>query len=68
MNAAETRLEPLLYSIAEGRRALGGISRTTVWRMINAGQLQTVKIGNRTFLRAESIRRLAAEGAETATD
>lgn len=34
---------------------LGGIGRTTVYRLINAGQLTRVNIGRRAFITAESI-------------
>ena len=68
MTACGVEPEQLLYSIRDGRRILGGIGRTTVWRMINAGQLETVKIGGRTFLKAESVRRAAADGAATAAE
>jgi excisionase family DNA binding protein len=35
-----------------------GLSRTTIYRLIGDGQLETVKIGNRTLIRMTSIRSL----------
>lgn len=46
----------LLLSYDEARFvALGGISRTTLWELINRGELTRVKIGSRAFITTESI-------------
>ena len=52
--------EKLLYSIPETGLALG-VARSTIYNLIAAGQLQIVKIGRRTLVRAVSIRNLAGE-------
>ena len=45
----------LLVPIPEVRTRLGGLSRTTVYDLINAGELVKVKIGARGFVTADSI-------------
>ncbi len=52
----------LLYSITETVEVLG-VGRTTIYGLIGEGKLQTVKIGRRTLVTAESISRLAAPHA-----
>lgn len=45
-----------LIPIEEARTTrLGGIGRTTVYRLINAGELTRVNIGRRAFITANSI-------------
>jgi hypothetical protein len=50
----------VLYSIPETQKALGGLGRNSVYNLINGGKLETVKIGRRTLVKADSIRALAA--------
>jgi len=47
--------DQLLVSIEEARGKLGNISRTTVYQLINDGELTKVNIGTRGFITAESI-------------
>ena len=54
-------MEPLCLSINDTAHALG-IGRTKIYELINAGQLETVKIGRRTLVRIASIRAIAKEG------
>lgn len=54
-------MEPYLASIADAQRALG-IGRTTAYRLIDAGQLEKVKIGRRTLIKIASIKALVDEG------
>lgn len=54
-------MQALLASIPDAQRALG-IGRSTAYRLIDAGKLQTVKIGRRTLIRVSSIEALAGEG------
>jgi excisionase family DNA binding protein len=54
-------MEPYLASISDAQRALG-IGRTTAYRLIDAGKLETVKIGRRTLIKIASIKALAGEG------
>jgi hypothetical protein len=52
------RLHTIKDGCAEAR-----ISPATTWRLIGRGVLKTVKIGRRTLITDESLRRLVAEGA-----
>ena len=58
-------MEPICASINETARALG-VGRTKIYELINAGRLETVKIGRRTLVRTDSIRALAGEGGTDA--
>lgn len=44
-----------LVPIADAQIALGGISRTTLYRLVSDGALTRVNIGRRAFVTAESI-------------
>ena len=46
------------YSIDEARELLGGISRTTMWRMEKAGQIHIVTIRGRRIIPKSEIERL----------
>lgn len=48
-------METLLVSVEEAARAIGG-SRSTVYRLIESGDLARVKIGRRALVTAESVR------------
>jgi excisionase family DNA binding protein len=50
-------IEPLTRSIKDAGKLLG-LSRTTIYRLIGEGQLETVRIGNRTLIKTASIRSL----------
>jgi excisionase family DNA binding protein len=52
-------MERLAYSINETARALS-LGRTSIYAMIADGRLEAFKLGRRTLIRAESIRRLVA--------
>jgi len=52
-------LEPLAVSINDTAKALG-IGRTSIYAMLADGRLESFKLGRRTLIRAESIRRLVA--------
>lgn len=47
----------IAYPIADACRAVG-IGRTNLYRLINEGKLEARKIGGRTLIPAESLRRL----------
>jgi hypothetical protein len=49
----------------EAGRAMGGISRRQVYRLIQRGELTKVQIGTRTFVTAESIRAYVDRLTET---
>jgi excisionase family DNA binding protein len=54
MDLAERDLR--ILSIPEVREALP-VSRTSVYNLVDQGELQRVKIGDRTFITAESVKR-----------
>lgn len=51
-------MEPLAISINEAARALS-IGRSSVYALLKAGRLEAIKIGRRTLLTTESIKRLS---------
>lgn len=53
----QNAMDRLAYSINETARALS-LGRTSIYAMIADGRLQAFKLGRRTLIRAESIRRL----------
>ncbi|MFL0288797.1 helix-turn-helix domain-containing protein [Mycobacterium sp. SMC-21] len=46
---------PLLISIADAQKRMGGLSRGMVYRLINAGEINRVNIGSRVFVTTESL-------------
>ena len=58
---------PLAYSPTDAARALS-VGRSTLYRLIADGRLPTVKIGTRTLIPAEAVRRVANEGTEGPRD
>ena len=53
----EKMQEPLLLTLEEASQKLGGLSRTKLFELMRDGYLQPVKIGRRTFLTLEVLRR-----------
>ena len=53
----------LVYSIQEAAHACG-LSRATLYRLIAAGKLRTVKVGARRLIPVDSIETLLREGAK----
>lgn len=52
-----SRTEPLAYSVADACRALS-IGKSNLYNMINAGKVETRKLGRRTLIPATSLRKL----------
>jgi excisionase family DNA binding protein len=50
-------LEPLTVTVKEAER-LTGLGTTTIYKLIGAKELQTVKIGSRTLIVYSSIKKL----------
>jgi excisionase family DNA binding protein len=50
-------MEPLALSINDTANTLS-LGRTSVYALIRDGRLETVKMGRRTLIKVESIRRL----------
>ena len=55
-------MEPLTISASDAAKALG-IGKTNVWALIRHGKLDAVRIGRRTLVTIESIKRLAGGAA-----
>jgi len=53
-------MERLAYSINETARTLS-LGRTSIYAMIADGRLEAFKLGRRTLIRAESIKRLISD-------
>lgn len=54
--------KPLVYRINVAMAKLG-VSRTTIYRLVNAGQLELVKVGKRASgITAQSLQALAHAG------
>jgi excisionase family DNA binding protein len=49
-----------LYSIEEARELLGGVSRNSIYRVLNSGDLPSVVIGCRRFISADAIEEFIA--------
>jgi hypothetical protein len=45
----------LLVPIPDSQETLGGVGRTTIWKLVKAGELEQVCIGRRAFITAESL-------------
>lgn len=57
-------MEKLAYSIKETAAVLG-VGRTSIYAMVGDGRLETFKVGRRTLIKVESIRRFVdGDGAK----
>jgi hypothetical protein len=54
--------DPILTSLRGAQQMLGGTSRYTVYELINAGLLKTVRLGKRHMVAIASIRQLIDSG------
>lgn len=63
-------VRPIGLSIPETGKTLGGegdpLSRTTIYRMINRGDLEAIKIGSRTLITLASIEAMTANAPRLA--
>lgn len=55
-------MDIIATSVNDAAKALG-IGRTSIYRLIREGRLETVKLGRRTLIRTESIRRIVKPDA-----
>jgi len=53
-----------VFNQADACELLGGISRTTLYRLIQADLIRPVRIGRRLMIPGHEIERLAADGTE----
>ncbi len=56
--ASVATIEPLALPLKDARASLGNISHQTIYNLINAGQLETAKIGGRRVVLVESMKAL----------
>ena len=54
-----------LYSITEAREMLGGISRNSIYALLNSGELASVVIGCRRFVSPAAISELISKATTT---
>lgn len=54
-------LEPLAYSI-KGAMAVTSLSRARLYQLVREGKLELRKLGRRTIILGDSLRRLVEEG------
>lgn len=52
--------KPLLVSISEARRLLGGISRWKLYRMAGDGEITLVRLGGRSLANYRELERLVS--------
>lgn len=52
-------MQPITTTINDTAKALG-LGRTSIYQLIREGRLEAVKIGRRTLVKVDSIRRLIA--------
>lgn len=62
---AEPARPVLAYSVKGAGTAIG-VSKTTIWRLIASGEIQTFKLGCRTLIRAEQLQDLIDRHSEAA--
>jgi excisionase family DNA binding protein len=63
--AMNKNLEPVqrrALGIVEAARAMG-VSRSSVYRLLTSGKLESVKLGSRRLVRVEALEKLLGEGA-----
>ena len=60
----DSKPEPLLLTLEEASQRLGGLSRTKLFELMREGQLKPVKIGRRTFLTLDVLRRFVSDQAQ----
>jgi excisionase family DNA binding protein len=56
-----------LYSIKEAQEQLGGISRNSIYRLLNEGNLTSVVLGSRRFITAAAIAELVEKSSASET-
>ena len=60
-------MEPIALSINDTARILS-LGRTTIYGLINKGQLETIKLGRRTLIKTASVHRLMGHEQGAAND
>ena len=60
-----TPSDPLLYPVRKAREALGDIGNSKFYQIVAAGQLKLVKIGSRSFVTPDELRRYVNSLSDT---
>jgi hypothetical protein len=62
-------MNQLLYDLPDSSRVLGGMSRSTLFERIKAGEIKTVKVGKRTYIAHDELQRYvrSLQGHEVAS-
>lgn len=50
-------MEPIVVSVYEAAKALN-LGRTSIHKLMKSGELESVKLGSRRLIKADSVRRL----------
>lgn len=50
-------MEPIVVSVTDAAKALN-LGRTSIYELMKSGALESVKLGSRRLIKAESVRRL----------
>jgi excisionase family DNA binding protein len=64
--AARDAVDALVLTVPQARVALGGIGRELMYKLINSGELRTVKIGGRRMIPRSAIVDLIEGGRHAA--
>lgn len=62
MNVSKSEIKPLLLKVPVAARRIG-IAPNTCRQLIRAGKIKAVRVGEREFVSAAEVDRVAAEGA-----
>jgi excisionase family DNA binding protein len=62
-NSGDWNVEPLALSISDAAKVLS-LGRTSIYAMIGDGRLDAFKLGRRTLIKMESIRRVVGGATE----
>lgn len=54
-NENPSNVKPLGLNVNDARQTLGGVSRATLYRMINKNELELIRIGGRSIITMKSI-------------
>lgn len=65
MVTSSSALDPLLHRIPDACRRIG-VSRTTLYELIKAGEVRPVKIGSRCLIPEKDLQRVVASRLEVA--
>jgi hypothetical protein len=63
----DTRTDPLIVPSDEAMRRLGGIGRTKFYELVDAKEIEMVKIGRRAFITTRSIAAYVERLSQAAT-